>query len=563
MPIMKSIRKEKCHTLERKLKNQRLEISKKSSEITNLEDTNSRLDEQVQSKMNEVARLLEEKSQLKDLVNDLEKTAEEHDQATARFRSELDSQKNQITHLQDTVKKFQSENEGLSKDYKELLSKQRMGRLESLEKESKIDQLEKKTANDEETISFLRGEITRLEKSKTDLKNQVDQIKTDSMHEVTEITKKFEELQKTNQRIQRQNSSLQNNIDTLEKTYDSQVESAESLQAELNQAKRENLELINQQKDQAIQIEKLQQQINDQERENNELLNENQGLGKDLNESKRNNKQKIISEKLQEYLQENNSKDSTYTGLDSTPDSAPNSAPDSAPDSAPNSPPQKLKIDLPALPNPITPGTTGTITENVPVDPVVIDSEKITNEDTIPHDASKEVPVNDIKPDSNSTEQCTDGTNIIDSADVPGDPNSRSESESSDSELIEEAFAIESTDSEKTSSNSNSTVGGGIHLKSDFNNSNSKVSGVNVDDELDILALEEEVIAEKPETITLMTGNITFNFGTIGEKPETSKKVLRTRSAPFNQEPPTSSRRSLRAKRSIRNESFNLNFSSL
>ena len=533
-------------------------MSKKSSEITNLEEMNSRLHEQVDSKMNEVKRLLEEKSQLEDLVNDLEKTGEEHDQATARFRSELDSQKNQITHLQDTVKKFQSENEDLSKEYKDLLSKQRMGRLESLEKESKIDQLEKKTANDEETISFLRGEISRLEKSKTVLKKRVDQTIMDSMREVSEITKKFEELQKTNQRIQRENSSLQNQIDKLEKTYDSQVESAESLQTELNQAKKENLELINQQKEQAIQIEKLEQQKNDQDRENNELLNENQGLVKDLNESKRKNKQKIISEKLQEYLQdpENNSKDSTYTGLDSTPDSAPNSAPDSAP----NSPPQKLKIALPALPNQITPGTTGTITENVPVDPVVIDSEKITNEETIPHDASEKVPVNNIKPDTNDTEQRTDGTNTIDSTDVPGDPNSRSESESSDSELIEEAFSIESTDSEKTSSNSNGTVGAGIQLKSDFNNSNSKVSGVNVDDELDILALEEEVIAEKPDTIKL--GNITFNFGTIVEQPETSKK-LRTRSAPFNQEPPTSSKRSLRAKRSIRNESFNFNFSSL
>ena len=525
---------------------------------------NSRLHQQVDSKMNEVKRLLEEKSQLEDLVNDLEKTGEEHDQATARFRSELDSQKNQITHLQDTVKKFQSENEDLSKEYKDLLSKQRMGRLESLEKESKIDQLEKKTANDEETISFLRGEISRLEKSKTVLKNRVDQTIMDSMREVSEITKKFEELQKTNQRIQRENSSLQNQIDKLEKTYDSQVESAESLQTELNQAKKENLELINQQKEQAIQIEKLEQQKNDQDRENNELLNENQGLVKDLNESKRKNKQKIISEKLQEYLQdpENNSKDSTYTGLDSTPDSAPNSAPDSAPDSAPNSapnsPPQKLKIALPALPNQITPGTTGTITENVPVDPVVIDSEKITNEDTIPHDAPEEVPVNDIKPDTNDIEQRTDGTNTIDSTDVP---NSRSESESSDSELIEEAFSIESTDSEKTSSNSNGTVGAGIQLKSDFNNSNSKVSGVNVDDELDILALEEEVIAEKPDTIKL--GNITFNFGTIVEQPEKPKKQLRPRSAPFNQEPPTSSKRSLRAKRSIRNESFNFNFLSL
>ena len=54
-------------------------MSKKSSEITNLEEMNSRLHEQVDSKMNEVKRLLEEKSQLEDLVNDLEKTGENCD----------------------------------------------------------------------------------------------------------------------------------------------------------------------------------------------------------------------------------------------------------------------------------------------------------------------------------------------------------------------------------------------------------------------------------------------------------------------------------------------------
>ena len=69
----------------------------------------------------------------------------------------------------------------------------------------------------------------------------------------------------------------------------------------------------------------------------------------------------------------------------------------------------------------------------------------------------------------------------------------------------------------------------------DFNNSNSKVPELNVNDELVI-----------PESES------------IAEMPETSKNVLRRRqSAPVNQEPPTSSARSLRPKRSIRNESFN------
>ena len=172
---------------------------------------NIELQQQIDSKTNEVAELSDEKNQLQDLVNDLEKAAEEHEESSVCLRSELMSQKNKITDLHDTVTKIQSENN-------DLLSKQKIKRLESLDKQSKIDQLEKKSANDEETIAFLRGEVTRLEKCKTDLKNQVDQTKKDSMHKVNDFTKNLEELKKTNQRIQRENSSLQNQIDKLEKT---------------------------------------------------------------------------------------------------------------------------------------------------------------------------------------------------------------------------------------------------------------------------------------------------------------------------------------------------------
>ena len=99
---------------ENELKNQRLEISEKSSKITKLVDIKKEFHEEVSSKSTEVAKLLEEKSQLEKILNDFEKTAEEHDQehhqAIARLQSELDSQKNQIAHLQDTVKKLQAEN---------------------------------------------------------------------------------------------------------------------------------------------------------------------------------------------------------------------------------------------------------------------------------------------------------------------------------------------------------------------------------------------------------------------------------------------------------------------
>ena len=250
--------------------------------------------------------------------------------------------------------------------------------------------------------------------------------------------------------------------------------------------------------------------------------------------------------------------------MHSAPNSAPNSTPNSTPNSAPNSPPQKLKIASTLLPDPLTSGTTGTITQNVPIVPVIIDSVKNTNEDSIPDDASEEVPVDE--PDSIDAEQCTDGTNTIDSRDVNDDPNSGSESES-DSESIEEALTIESNDSDFTSSNSNSNgnVDAEILLKSDSNNSNSKVPEDNmledqlsedtVDLGLDIIA--SEVVAEKSEKIA-------YEFDAIAEKPETpKKKVRRKRNSPFNQELPTSSTRSLRAKRSIRNESFNSNFSSL
>ena len=545
---MNLIYKEKCQVLQGELKSQRVELSEKSSEITKLQDLNFKLHQQVDSKTNDVARLSEEKSELEDLVNEHERTAEEHDQATERLRSELISQKNKITDLHETVEKFQSENH-------DLIEKQKSRRLENLEKQSRIDQLEKKSLNDEDTIAFLKGEITRLEKSKTDLKNQVDLMKKDSMQALAEVTKNLEELQKTNQRIQRENSSLQNQIDKLEKTYDSQVESAESLQTELNQAKENNLKLTNQLKDQKSLIEELKHQKNDQERENEELLNDNQGLVSYLNEFKRKNSdlkkeikkyqfeqnKKIISEtsKTQERLQgsENNSKDSaTNTGLNTTP--------------VPKSPPNKINIAPPSLP--LTPGTTGTITEHVQVVPVAIDSEKITNENKIP-DASNEEPTNHIKADSgieNGIEKCTDGTNTIDLIDVAPDynysynsqnygasilPNANASESDSDGELIEEALSIESTDSDLTSSNSNGTVDMGVKPKFDFNNSNSKVPELNVNDELVI-----------PESES------------IAEMPKTSKNVLRRRqSAPVNQEPPTSSARSLRPKRSIRNESFN------
>ena len=101
----------------------------------------------------------------------------------------------------------------------------------------------------------------------------------------------------------------------------------DKLRAELNQAKKENLELNNQLSDKAIQIKELEKQKNDQERENNELLKENENLNefKRQNIQRKNIQEKIfkISSKFQKELQAylqgqaNNSKDST----------SPNSAP--------------------------------------------------------------------------------------------------------------------------------------------------------------------------------------------------------------------------------------------
>ena len=135
-----------------------------------MQERNFLLLQQVHSKTNELTRLSEEKSKLNDLVNDLETTAEEHDAASKCLRSELHSQKTKMTDLEETVTKLRSENQ-------DLLEMQRSRRLESLDKQSKIDELEKKSANDEERIAFFKREITRLEKSNSDLKNQVEQMK--------------------------------------------------------------------------------------------------------------------------------------------------------------------------------------------------------------------------------------------------------------------------------------------------------------------------------------------------------------------------------------------------
>ena len=151
------------------LKNQRLEISEKSSKITKLVDIKKEFHEEVSSKTTEVAKLLEEKSQLEKILNDFEKTAEEHDQehqqAIARLQSELDSRKNQIAHLQDTVKKLQAENT-------------RWKRFrEEEEKDSEI--ATKKELDSQKTqIALLQDTVKKLQSENAQLKEKDSEIAT-------------------------------------------------------------------------------------------------------------------------------------------------------------------------------------------------------------------------------------------------------------------------------------------------------------------------------------------------------------------------------------------------
>ena len=164
-------------------------------------------------------------------------------------------------------------------------------------------------------ITKLQNEVVRLSEDKSQLQDRVNELEKSAQEHYKNLLS-----DQTNRRLE---SILK----------ESQMD---KLRAELNQAKKENLELNNQLSDKAIQIKELEKQKNDQERENNELLKENENLNefKRQNIQRKNIQEKIfkISSKfqkeLQAYLQgqENNSKDSTYTGLDS-PDSSPNSAP--------------------------------------------------------------------------------------------------------------------------------------------------------------------------------------------------------------------------------------------
>jgi len=508
---------------QRELETHSLEISAKSSEIEMLQKRNSELQQQVDLKTDEVTRLSEDKDLLQDLVNDHERTANEHDEATQCLRSELQSQKDRINNLNETLQKVFNQNQ-------EFVEKQKAGRLELLEKQSIIDEFEKKSNNDEETITFLKEEIARLEKSKSDLKNQVDQMKKDSILESETSNKNLEELQKTNQRIQRQNSGLQNQIDKLEKTYDSQVESAESLQIELNQVKDLNLELTNQLKGQTTQIEELKSQKNNMANEIEELTTYNQGLVADLNQFKG-----LVSDlrrQVKNYQLKFNPISQTSPMQEQLQDSAKHPENSDSRNSAPNSPSDATSSSLP-----ITSGTTGTVTGSIPDVSSNLDLESITVEENIPsNDILNGKTTNEIKTNCNSINASSDQAqeNPIDPADVACDRNTESVSVGSDSELIEDALSIES-DSDIISSNSNGVLDQEVKHKHDFNNSNSKVPELNVDDGLGMIASEEAT-----EKI----------------KSEAPKKVLRPRkSAPVIQEP-TSSVRSVRAKRSSRNEPF-------
>ena len=520
---IQTLSKEKCQMKQRELETHSLEISAKSSEIEMLQKRNSELQQQVDLKTDEVTRLSEDKDLLQDLVNDHERTANEHDEATQCLRSELQSQKDRINNLNETLQKVFNQNQ-------EFVEKQKAGRLELLEKQSIIDEFEKKSNNDEETITFLKEEIARLEKSKSDLKNQVDQMKKDSILESETSNKNLEELQKTNQRIQRQNSGLQNQIDKLEKTYDSQVESAESLQIELNQVKDLNLELTNQLKGQTTQIEELKSQKNNMANEIEELTTYNQGLVADLNQFKG-----LVSDlrrQVKNYQLKFNPISQTSPMQEQLQDSAKHPENSDSRNSAPNSPSDATSSSLP-----ITSGTTGTVTGSIPDVSSNLDLESITVEENIPsNDILSEKTTNEIKTNCNSINASSDQAqeNPIDPADVACDRNTESVSVGSDSELIEDALSIES-DSDIISSNSNGVLDQEVKHKHDFNNSNSKVPEPNVDDGLSMIASED--VTEK-------------------NKSEAPKKVLRPRkSAPVIQEP-TSSARSVRAKRSSRNEPF-------